>query len=64
MTIAYWLGDSSGPAADLAIDPYSKAEHGEVILTGTTFVDAIPRWPQLFSYSQANIFTAQLLTTN
>jgi hypothetical protein len=23
MTIAYWLGDSSGPAADLVIDPYT-----------------------------------------
>jgi hypothetical protein len=45
LTIAYWLSDSSGVALDLVIDPYTRAERGEVILTGTTFVDAVPRWP-------------------
>jgi hypothetical protein len=39
------LSASTGPAADLVIDPFTRGERGELVLTGTTFVDAVPRWP-------------------
>ena len=57
LIIAYWwFGDASGPAADIVVDPFSRAEYSEVIITGSAFVDVAVRWPQLFAYSQANIF--------
>jgi hypothetical protein len=58
LTVGYWLGDASGPAADIVVDPFSKAEHREVIITGSGYVDVAVRWPALFSYSQANMFPA------
>jgi hypothetical protein len=58
LTVAYWIGDASGPAAEILVDPYSRTELGEVIITGSAYVDVAVRWPQLFAYSQANIFPA------
>jgi hypothetical protein len=54
-TICYWGIGENGPAVDLIVDPLSRAEKSEVILTSTAYVDACIRWPQLFSYSQPNI---------
>jgi hypothetical protein len=57
MVIGYWLADNEGGiAADLTFDPYSKAEKGELIITGSVWVDVSPRWPELFCYSQASVF--------
>jgi hypothetical protein len=56
LKIGYWVGDPSGPAADLVVDPYSRAEYGEVLITGSAYVDVAIRCPQLFAFSQADIF--------
>lgn len=48
--------DANGPAADIVVGPFSRAELGEVTITGSAYVDVAVRWPALFSYSQANIF--------
>ena len=57
MVIGYWLGDSAGGvAADMVFDPYSRAERGELVITGSVWVDCSPRWPELFVYSQPSIF--------
>jgi len=59
LTVAYWIGDASGPAADIVVDPYSRAERGEVLITGSAYVDVAVRWPQLFAFSQASVFPSR-----
>jgi hypothetical protein len=44
------------PSVDLIVDPWSKAEYSEVVITGSLYCDVAVRRPQLFSYSQANVF--------
>jgi hypothetical protein len=56
LVIGYWMGDSSGPATDIIVDQFTRAERGEVIITGSCFVDCAVRWPQLFAFSGPTIF--------
>jgi len=56
LTVGYWLGDSTGPATDIIVDQFSRAERGEVVITGSCFVDCAVRWPQLFGFTAATIF--------
>jgi hypothetical protein len=56
LAIGFWLGDANGPAADIVTDVYTRAELGEVVITGSAYVDLAVRWPQLFAYSQPSIF--------
>jgi Phage capsid family len=57
MVIGYWLDDGEdGIGTDLTIDPFSRAQQGELLITGSVYVDTTPRWPELFSYSQASAF--------
>jgi hypothetical protein len=57
LLIGFWSGtDIDGPAVDLTVDPFFRAEYGETIITGDIFVDVAVRWPQLFAFSQASIF--------
>ncbi len=56
LVIGYWTGDSTGPATDLVIDQFSRAERGEVVITGSLFCDVAVRWPQLFGFTAATIF--------
>jgi hypothetical protein len=56
LTIGYRIGDASGPAADIVTDVYTRAELGEVVITGSAYVDLAVRWPQLFAVSQPTAF--------
>jgi hypothetical protein len=56
LVIAYWIGDASGPAADIVVDPYSRAERAQLVIIGSAFVDVPVRWPALLRFSQGGIF--------
>ena len=58
LVIACWIGDANGPAADITVDVFSRAERSEVLITGSAYVDVAVRWLQLFAYSQPNMFSA------
>ena len=52
-----WGGTASdGPSADIVVDPFSRAEHSEVVITGSLYCDVAVRWPQSFAFSQAGVF--------
>jgi hypothetical protein len=54
VAIAFWGPAGEDLTIDIVIDPYSKAERGEIVLTGGFYCDVAVRFPQLFCFSQAN----------
>jgi hypothetical protein len=56
LTLAFWGGDSAGPATDLTVDGFTRARQAEVVVTGSLFCDVAVRWPAVFGFSAANVF--------
>jgi hypothetical protein len=54
--IGFRSATNEGPATDIIVDAFSRAQAGEVSITGSLYCDVAVRWPQLFSYSFAKHF--------
>ena len=41
-------------AADLIIDPFTQAQTGKVLITGSMYADVTIRFPSVFAFTAAN----------